>query len=112
MANRRSSEVNVPSGSEWIVQARLPPRQTQFTRALGHGRARLSRIATTGGELRNARLTELYDYLCAMLTTPPVLLKAAGAVSVHPSDEEIDAISKHPLVKDIQPNRRRQLVTK
>lgn len=92
--------------SEWIVQARLPQRHVQFTRTIDTRRAIPTAIDQIGPGSRDASLKELYQYLRSVLAVSPVLLKAAGAVSVVASPAEIELISKHPLVKEIQPTRR------
>lgn len=92
--------------NEWIVQARLPERHVQFTRATDARRRIPTAIDQIGPGSREANLKELYQYLRSVLAVSPVLLKAAGAVSVVASPAEIELISKHPLVKEIQPNRR------
>lgn len=90
---------------EWIVEARLPVRQIEF-------RKTPTGTVPTGmtdrkDAARRSGLKELYRYLASVLEERPVLLQAAGAVSITASAAELDTIAKHPLVKRIQPNRRR-----
>lgn len=89
---------------EWIVEARLPAREIGF-------RKTVAGTVPTGmndrkGDARRSGLNELYRYLASVLEERPVLLQAAGAVSITASASELDTIAKHPLVKRIQPNRR------
>lgn len=99
----------VAERSEWIVEARLPARHVEFARSADLRRAVPVKVATDNPGTRESSLRELFDYLESILAVKPVLLRAAGAVSVTASPAEIDRISSHPLVKRIEPNRRRRL---
>ena len=98
-----------PITGEWIVEARLPSRQVAFARA---GSARHSSpVAITSEKpgVRESSLRELFAYLDSVLKVKPILLNAAGAISITAGPEELDLISNHPLVKRIEPNRRHRL---
>lgn len=90
---------------EWIVEARLPVRQIEF-RKTPAGTVPTG-MSDRKDAARRSGLKELYRYLASVLEERPVMLQAAGAVSITASAAELDTIAKHPLVKRIQPNRRR-----
>ena len=93
---------------EWIVQAKLPARHVEFTTSRGTGHAVPTGVSRSRGVGldRDSSLRELLDYLRSILEVEPVLLRAAGAVSVTASPKELERIVTHPLVKRIDPNRR------
>ena len=95
---------------EWIVQAKLPARHVEFTITRDTRRPVPTRFSGGGGADvdRDAKLRELFDYLRSILQVEPVLLRAAGAVSVTATPKELERIASHPLVKRIDPNRRRK----
>lgn len=97
----------VAERTEWIVEARLPTRHVEFARSTDLRRSVPVKVSNNDASNREARLLELFAYLESILAVTPVLLRAAGAVSVTASPEELDRISSHPLVKRIEPNRRR-----
>jgi hypothetical protein len=91
---------------EWIVQADLPARQVEFARSPDSRRSIPTGITNVDAAERERRLQELFAFLSSIVAEKPVLLRSAGAVSVSATPEELNRISKHPLVKDIKPNRR------
>ena len=95
---------------EWIVQAKLPVRHVEFTTTRDTRRPLPTRVSGGSGAVsdRDANLRELFDYLRSILPVEPVLLRAAGAVSVTATPKELETIASHPLVKRIDPNRRRK----
>jgi len=92
--------------SEWIIQADLPPREVEFASDPGSARPRPARVANSSARERERRLQALFDFLRSILPETPILLRSAGAVSVTATHEQLAEISKHPLVKRIEPNRR------
>jgi hypothetical protein len=91
---------------EWIVEANLPVRQLEFERDSRSGRSVPTGIASANSVEREQRLQDLLAFLSSVLSEKPVLLRAAGAVSVSATPEELTRIAKHPLVKRIERNRR------
>lgn len=87
---------------EWIVEAALPGRRVKMEK----GAMAPVEVVSEDAAGREARLGELYAYLEAELELKPVLLRAAGAVSISATEEELARIKGHPLVKGIGPNRR------
>jgi hypothetical protein len=94
--------------TEWIVQADLPPRQVEFARQPRSRHSVPIGITNADAGERERRLQDLFAFLSSVLAEKPVLLRSAGAVSVSATSEELARISKHPLVKRIEPNRRIQ----
>lgn len=92
--------------TEWIVQAKLPERHVAFARKSPDRRPVPSGVTNDDAKGREQQLLELFRYLSSELAVKPVLLRAAGAVSVCASAEELERISTHPLVKRIEPNRK------
>jgi hypothetical protein len=91
------------------VEARLPSRQVEFVRSRG-GRAPVPvAVSNENPSARESNLSELFGFLESVLEVKPVLLRAAGAISISAGPEELDRISHHPLVKRIEPNRRHRI---
>ncbi|MFN0105077.1 MAG: hypothetical protein ACKV2U_23705 [Bryobacteraceae bacterium] len=93
---------------EWIVEARLPARQIEFEQTRPPGRTTPIRVTNTDPEARESKLRELFEFLESILEVKPVLLRAAGAVSIKASPSEMVRITNHPLVRRVEPNRRRR----
>lgn len=89
-----------PERHQWIVEAKLPG---DLFRAVDED-ARLSAADPT--RLRDEILRELHGYLSSVLEEPPVMLRAAGAIGINATAQEVEVISRHPLIERIQPNRR------
>lgn len=90
---------------ELIVEARLPARKVTIQK---HANGRISPTETdaTAASERAAALAELHDFLSKRLDVPPVLLKAAGAVAVRATSQQVRQFADHPLVKSIRSNRK------
>ena len=90
---------------ELIVEARLPARKVTVQKG-ADGRVLPDGINGSATSDRTAVLAELHAYLADKLEVPPVLLKAAGAVAVKATSQQVRQFAEHPLVKAIRPNRR------
>jgi hypothetical protein len=90
---------------ELIVEAKLPARKTLIQERDGRRSVPIGMDAGTSAE-RNAVLAELHAFLAKKLDTPPVLLKAAGAIAVRATSQQVRQFVDHPLVKAIRPNRK------
>jgi hypothetical protein len=92
--------------AQWIIQADLPARQVEFNEDPRSRRLVPGAVVNTGAKERERRLQALFAFLSSKLAKKPILLRSAGAVSVSATPEELTRISKHPLIKRIEPNRR------
>jgi hypothetical protein len=90
---------------ELIVEARLPARKVTVQKRTD-GRVVPDEIHDSAASDRTAMLAELHAYLADKLDVPPVLLKAAGAIAVKATSQQVRQFAEHPLVKAIRPNRK------
>jgi hypothetical protein len=90
---------------ELIVEAKLPVRKVTVQKR-ADGRVVPDEINGSAASDRAAVLAELHDFLSEKLDVPPVLLKAAGALAVRATSQQVRQFAEHPLVKSIRPNRR------
>jgi hypothetical protein len=90
---------------ELMVEARLPARKVTIQKHT-NGRMVPAEIDTTAADAHTAALAELHDFLSERLDTPPVLLKAVGAIAVRATSQQVRQFVDHPLVKAIRPNRK------
>ena len=90
---------------ELIVEARLPARKVIMQERTGGRSVPISMDAGASSE-RAAVLAELHAFLAEQLDVPPVLLKAAGAIAVRATSQQVRQFADHPLVKAIRPNRK------
>ena len=89
-----------------IVEAALPPRRVVFEKGPGAGASPRS-IDSTNDQDRESLLSELDQQLREIVGNEKTrILKAAGAIVVRATAEEIHAMARQPLVKAIRPNRR------
>ena len=92
------------------MEARLPSRHVEFVRPKGARSPVPVSVSTENPSARESNLSELFGFLESVLEVKPVLLRAAGAISISAGPEEQDRISHHPLVKRIEPNRRHRIL--
>jgi hypothetical protein len=90
---------------ELIVEAKLPARKALIQERDGGRSVSMGMDAGASAE-RAAVLAELHAFLAEKLDTPPVLLKAAGAIAVRTTSQQVRQFADHPLVKTIRPNRK------
>jgi hypothetical protein len=90
---------------ELIVEARLPARKVTVQKR-ADGRVVPDGINGSAASDRAAVLAELHDFLSDKLDVPPVLLKAAGAIAVRATSQQVRQFAGHPLVKSIRANRK------
>ena len=90
---------------ELIVEARLPARKVAVQKR-ADGRVVADGINGSTASDRAAVLAELHAFLSEKLDIPPVLLKAAGALAVRATSQQVRQFAEHPLVKSIRPNRK------
>jgi hypothetical protein len=90
---------------ELIVEARLPARKVTVQKR-ADGRVVPDDINGSAASGRASVLAELHDFLSGNLDVPPVLLKAAGAIAVRATSQQVRQFAGHPLVKSIRANRR------
>ena len=96
---------NSQDARELIVEAQLPRRRV-IVQKRADGRMAPVGIQSIAAEERAATLSQLYDFLSERLEVSPVLLKAAGAIAVRATSQQVRQFANHPLVKAIRPNRR------
>jgi hypothetical protein len=89
-----------------IVEASLPPRRVVFQRRLGA--APIPKSIDAGDDSdRESLLHELDHQLRDIVGAEKThVLKAAGAIVVQATADELRAIAKQPMVKAIRANRR------
>jgi hypothetical protein len=90
---------------ELIVEAKLPARKVTVQKGID-GRMFPNGINGLAASDRTPVLAELYAYLADKVDIPPVLLKAAGAIAVKATSQQVRQFAEHPLIKAIRPNRR------
>ena len=90
---------------ELIVEARLPARKALMQERSGGRSVPIGMDAGASAE-RAAVLAELHAFLAEKLDVPPVLLKAAGAIAVRATSQQVQQFADHPLVKALRPNRK------
>ena len=89
---------------ELIVEARLPKRQVAMRKG-ADGRVVPHNITSDAATERAETLADLHAWLTERLDVPPVMLKAAGAIAVQATSQQVRQFADHPLVKSIRPNR-------
>ncbi len=89
-----------------IVEAALPPRRVVVQQRAGASPVPKS-IESDDVLDRESMLDQLAHNLCEIVGAEKThVLKAAGAIVVRATAEELRAIAKQPMVKAIRPNRR------
>jgi hypothetical protein len=89
---------------EIIVEVQLPGRSVRMGRQPSRRPKQVALDAAVGD--RAAILQRLARELNEGLATPPVVLRAAGAIVMRTTGQKAQAMLAHPLVKAIHPNRR------
>ena len=87
------------------MEAQLPRRRVIMQKR-ADGRRVPTGIQSTPAAERAAVLSQLYDFLSERLEVSPVVLKAAGAIAIRATSQQVRQFANHPLVKAIRPNRR------
>ncbi len=91
---------------EVIVEAHLPQRQI-LMRLGEKGRMVPDRMVSASPPAERVRLLEeLNHFLAGQMHLTTTVLKAAGAIAVRASGEDVRHILEHPMVKAIRPNRK------
>lgn len=98
----------IDSGStvpaEFIIQADLPRRSVAVSK--GASRIRQFSVASGSNAERQVLLSEFVAAVRDVIETDPVVLKAAGAVVVSASPDELRRILQLPSVREIRFNRK------
>jgi hypothetical protein len=89
---------------EVIIEARLP-RRTLPPKQRSTGVSSTPRKSATAQE-RAEVLAELDSFLARQLSSPRVMLRAAGAIALRTTGRQAHRLLGHPLIKAIRFNRR------
>lgn len=92
-----------PGTRELIVEAAIPRVQVHLE---FRGQEPLvGKVDGSGREEREHVLQELVQFAEGVLSQPPSVLAAAGAIAVRATPEQARALAQSPLVRAIRPNR-------
>jgi hypothetical protein len=90
---------------EVIVEARVPKRRVRLATGSKHGSLPLE-VTTQEGPSRDAVLEQLQDYLAKVIGSPPRILRAAGAIPLLATRDQVRQIVHNPNVRAVRVNRR------
>ena len=90
---------------EIIIEVHLPPRQMRMMKRNNYQPVPVQLLAGSP-DARLQRLQELNSFLAGQMQLTTTVLKAAGAIAVRATGQEVQKILQHPMVKAIRSNRR------
>lgn len=90
---------------EVIVEARVPQRRVRLGAGVTPG-SRAREVITEKGPSRETVLEQLQSFLSELFGNPPRILRAAGAIAVLATRDQVRQIVSHPSVKAVRANRK------